>query len=185
MTRRDYLKHYDLERYLLEEVSPRFRAVGYLSAFDFFCIVIWKSNRAKTYVARRLLSRGHPTLDEAVRELTESLHSASSDEERLRLLIEEWGFLLPMASAILTMLYPEAFTVYDIRACDELGDFHELANKTAFGTIWRGYASFVEAVRAAAPSELGLRDQDRYLWAKNFVDQLESDVQSNFGLASH
>ncbi len=90
MTRRDYLKHYDLERYLLEEVSPRFWEMGYLPAFDFFCIVIWKSNRAKGYVARRLLSRGHPTLDDAVRELTESLHSAATAKERLDVYLMGW-----------------------------------------------------------------------------------------------
>jgi hypothetical protein len=28
-----------------------------------------------------------------------------------------------MASAILTVLYPESCTVYDVRVCDVLGDF--------------------------------------------------------------
>lgn len=183
MSTGDYLKFYDLERYLLTEVSPSFREAGHLSTFDFFCIIIWKSNRAKGYVAKRLLGRGHQTLKRAVRELTERLHGASTDEARLRVLIEDWGFRLPMASAVLAMLYPEAFTVYDVRACDELGGFHDLANKTAFGSIWRGYTSFVEAVRAATPTGLGLRDKDRYLWAKNFVGQLEGELQRDFGLS--
>ncbi len=39
-------------------------------------------------------------------------------------------------------------------------------------------------VRAAAPSQLSLRDQDRYLWAKNFVDQLEDEIQRSFELPS-
>jgi len=41
---------------------------------------------------------------------------------------------------------------------------------------------FVEAVRAAAPRELCLRDQDRFLWARSFADQLKRDVQNNFGV---
>jgi len=34
----DYLKLYDDENYLLEEVSRRFSEHGYLEAFDFFAL---------------------------------------------------------------------------------------------------------------------------------------------------
>lgn len=50
-----YLDYYYLEQYLFDVVSARFQTVGTLSAFDFFCIVIWKANRAKSKVAKRLL----------------------------------------------------------------------------------------------------------------------------------
>lgn len=43
----DYLKYYNLERYLFEEVTKKFKEEGQLGAFDFFCIVMWKANRAK------------------------------------------------------------------------------------------------------------------------------------------
>ncbi len=52
----DYLKYYDLERYLFEDVSKRFRKQGSMSAFDFFSIVVWKANRAKSQIARKLLT---------------------------------------------------------------------------------------------------------------------------------
>ena len=102
----DYRKFYDLENYLFEEVSRRFSEHGYLKAFDFFCIVIWKANRSKSKIAKRLLSKGHPDLDSAVVALTKSLANAADDKARMKILIVDWGFLLPMASAILTVLYP-------------------------------------------------------------------------------
>jgi hypothetical protein len=66
MMETDYRKLYDLENYLFEEVSRHFSELGYLHAFDFFCIVIWKANRSKSKIAKRLLSRGHPNLESAV-----------------------------------------------------------------------------------------------------------------------
>ena len=50
-----FVEHYHQERYLFDVVSPRFQREHELSAFDFFCIVIWKANRAKSKIAKRLL----------------------------------------------------------------------------------------------------------------------------------
>lgn len=59
MSEPDYATYYDLEGYLFSEVSGRFQRDRRLSAFDFFCVVIWKANRSKSKVARRLLAHGH------------------------------------------------------------------------------------------------------------------------------
>ena len=85
-----------------------------------------------------------------------------------------------MATAILTVLYPEEFTVYDVRACDALGDFHNIRNRTNPVRIWEGYKEFREAVRKETPSYLSLRDKDRWLWAKAVVEQMESDLRNGF-----
>lgn len=53
----EYLKLYNLEKYLFEDVRHKFLADRKLSAFDFFCIVICKANRAKSKVALRLLGQ--------------------------------------------------------------------------------------------------------------------------------
>ena len=58
-TEEDFARYYDLESYLFEEVSPRFQETKTISKFDFFCIVIWKANRAKTKIAHRLLLGGN------------------------------------------------------------------------------------------------------------------------------
>ncbi len=130
----NYLDIYNLETYLFETVRSRFNDQGHLSAFDFFCIMIWKANRAKSKVAKKLLAKGYDTLDGAVYDLTQGLSNLSSPEDRLRYLWDwgGWEFYLPMASAILTVLYPDDFTVYDVRVCTSLGGFSDLANISKF-----------------------------------------------------
>jgi hypothetical protein len=180
MMETDYRKFYDLENYLFEEVSRRFSEHGYLNALDFFCIVIWKANRSKSKIAKRLLSKGHPDFEPAVVSLTKSLANAEGDKTRMKILIEDWGFRLPMASAILTVLYPMSFTIYDVRVCDVLKRFHNLPNKTNFDSLWNGYEKFIAAVNEAGPSEYSLRDKDRWSWGKSFSQQLEQDIDEKF-----
>ena len=62
----------NLEGYLLGQVQANFHRVGFRSAPEFFCIVIWKANRAKSKIARKVLREsGCINLEEAVRKLTE------------------------------------------------------------------------------------------------------------------
>jgi hypothetical protein len=178
------LQLYYLERYLFDTVGPKFRKVGHLTAFDFFCIVIWKANRAKSRIAQRLLEKDpkrRKRLDPIVVELTASIHSCTSGGDRLRLLFEIWGFRLPMASAILTVLYPDEFTVYDERVGRQISEVHKkLANKTNMSAVWQGYREFVIAVKDAVPGDLSLRDKDRVLWGLSFCDDLNADIESCF-----
>lgn len=178
----DYLQQYDTETYIFDVVQKRFADQGFINAYDFFCIIIWKANRAKTNIAARLLKHSQfKSLDEAVYALTSGISKQSSSKERLQYLLEEWGFLLPMASAILTVLYPEEFTVYDVRVCDELGDFHKLNNLSKFEIIWNGYLTYKQRLEEMTPDGLSLRDRDRYLWGKSFSKQLENDIKNRFG----
>jgi hypothetical protein len=177
---RDFLRLYHLEAYLFGEVTKRFQKDAALSAFDFFCIVIWKANRAKSKVAARMRAKGHANLAAAVDALLRSVGSAPDNRARLRIVVEEWGFRLPMASAILTVLYPEDFTVYDVRVCDILGDFKDAQYRTQFDALWRRYSEYIDAVRAAVPSQAALRDKDRHLWRRSFAEQLERDVAAEF-----
>ncbi|HYX71330.1 MAG TPA: hypothetical protein VE732_01045 [Nitrososphaera sp.] len=69
----DYLKYFDRERYLFEDVHQRFHAEHSLGAFDFFSIIIWKANRAKSKIALKLLAKdpeGRRDLDAICRTLT-------------------------------------------------------------------------------------------------------------------
>ena len=179
----DYLRYYDLERYLFEEVNRRFHRDHYLSVFDFFSIVIWKANRAKSNIARKLL-RKDPSqpkdLDAIVHTLTTSLYEAADHKERLRILMKDWGFALPMASAILTVCWPDAFTVYDYRVRERLTDFPELNNLTTFDKIWEGYQKYKDAVQESVDFPLSLRDKDRYLWGESAAAQLEYDIRQLF-----
>ena len=175
----DYRQYYNLESYLFDTVQLRFAQEGQLSAADFFCIVIWKANRAKSKIAERLLKKyGNP--ETAVQSLTSGISQQQNAEDRLRYLMKEGGFHLPMASAILSILYPNDFTIYDVRVCGILGEFHNLGNRANFKNLWHEYQAFKRAVEEAAPSELNLRDKDRYLWGKSFYEQLMKDVENEF-----
>jgi hypothetical protein len=176
----DYRQLYNLEAYLLDTVRIRFQRDRKLSAFDFFCIVIWKANRSKSKIAAGLLRRGYKTLDAAVEALTRGLAKTSSPKERLRYLIIEWKLRLPMATAALTILYPDDFTVYDGRVCGVLGGYKSLANRTNFENLWLGYQDFKAAVEKAVPDARDLRDKDRYLWGKSFALQLKEDIEAGF-----
>jgi hypothetical protein len=174
----DFRKYYNLESYLFDAVRHRFAEQGYLNAFDFFCIVIWKANRAKSKIARKL-QNVCADLEMAVSALTYGLTRQPDAKDRLHFLCQA-GFDLPMASSILTVLYPDEFTVYDQRVCGVLGDFHKLKDITDFEKLWDGYQKFKRSVEGAAPSELILRDKDRYLWGKSFYDQLTNDIKRGF-----
>ena len=125
----DYRSFYHLESYLERTVKARFERDGELSAFGFFCIVIWKANRAKTKVATRLLRATSNDLDGAARELTRAIAAAPTKRRKMEVLVKEWKFRLPMASAILSVLYPKDFTVYDVRVCNVLGGFRSLRTR--------------------------------------------------------
>jgi hypothetical protein len=182
MNHTDYLKYYHLEEYLFNDVSNRFRTDGYIRAFDFFCIVIWKANRAKSKIADRLLAQGHKDLDSAVRTLTSAIYSAKEPKGRLQIIMDKdkWKFRLPMASAVLTVLYPDEFTIYDVRVCEALNAFKDLQNKTQFEDVWNGYEEFVKRVKSAAGEQPKLRNKDRLLWGKSFAEQLEKDIENKF-----
>jgi hypothetical protein len=180
----DPTRYYDLEGYVFDVVHHRFHEDGSIGAFDFFSIVIWKANRAKSTIARRLLQRDRLhrlQLEPIVRDITKALFAASGARERLQVLVEDWGFRLPMASAILSVFWPDELSVYDVRVCEQLQGFHGLQNRTDFSSLWSGYQEYIAAVQQAVPSTLSLRDKDRYLWASSVAEQLQRDIAVNFG----
>lgn len=175
------LRYYHLEEYLFEDVRSRFHVDGAISAFDFFSIIIWKANRSKSRVAARLLAKcpEETSLDAVVHKLTSSLFVARDHRERLRILLEEWGLRLPIASAVLAVLWPDYFTVYDARVCSELNGYHDLADLPSFDSIWSSYQDYRASV-LAIPDGISLRDKDRYLWGRSSARQLENDIEQRF-----
>src|ERR1700678_4459765 len=111
----NFLRYYDLEQYLFGDVHEKFHRDHEIDAFDLFSIIIWKAQRAKSTLARRLAKvpavirececSAKPRLEVAASLFTRALFEARSPEERLRIAMQDWGFYLPMASAILTVLW--------------------------------------------------------------------------------
>jgi hypothetical protein len=98
----------------------------------------------------------------------------------MRVLIRNWGLRLPMASAILAVLYPSSFTVYDERVCDAINDFHDAKQLTNFDRLWDRYEEFLEKVNEVRRRDWTLRDADRFLWGQSFRLQLQRDLTSGF-----
>lgn len=181
----DYRQFYDLESYLFNVVRERFQAQGWLGAFDFFCIVIWKANRAKTNIAKRLRKEIDTDLETACRKLTGNIAQRPDAKEKLHYLLTDAGFYLPMATAILTVLYPEDYTIYDFRVCESIKalkctDYSKLGRGSRFDKVWTGYQGFIESVRTNTPANLSFREKDQYLWGKSFKEQLEEDIKKGF-----
>lgn len=176
----DYRKYYHLERYLFDEVTKSFETNNNLSAYEFFRIVIWKANRAKSKVADRLLSHGYSDLNQAVSALIGNIAKAQDEKAKLKVLVSDWGFRLPMASAILTVLYPNTFTVYDVRVCEVPGNYRSAQYRTNFNTLWSEYQGYIAAVKNAVSDIYDLREKDRWLWGQSFSDQLQDDIKINF-----
>lgn len=172
----DYSKFYHLERYLFTEVGPRFAKTGDISPADFYMIIIWKANRAKTRVRDRLHAQ-EGSFAAAVKAIAASLHASAEPMRKLEVLMKEWHFRLPMATAILTVLYPTNFSIYDIRVCEQLGAFKELAGRRFSDGLWYDYLRFLHAVNAAAPDGISLRDKDRYLWGRSFYEGVTRDLR--------
>jgi len=174
----DPLKYYDLERYLLEEVQPRFHKDGSIGAFDFFSIIIWKANRSKSKIAGKLKSvSNEQDLEEICTKLSKSISTAMGKKEKMRILMIDWRFRLPMASAVLTILYPNDFSVYDYRVAGQVGKIIPAAG--SFDKIWEDYSDFVQMVGQKAIG-LTLRDRDRYLFGKSRIEDLEQDIRQGF-----
>jgi hypothetical protein len=179
-----FMNYYNLNDYLFQVINKRFHENGSLDAADFFCIVIWKANRVKSIIASRLL-KIFKTLDDASRTITSHLHNENiSDYDRFQYLLG-LGFRLPMLSAILTVLFPERFLVYDYRICShpEFYEFKKLENPSKDPQAdWKLYQSYIHTVIINTPSWMSLRQKDQYLWGKSFALQLKNDVDNNFGI---
>ena len=172
----DYRKYYHLERYLFENVGPGFAETGKVSPTDFYLIIVWKANRAKSRIRKRL-DKQKGGFSAAVSTIAERLRATPGARERLEILMKDWGFRLPMATAILTVLYPTNFSVYDVRVSQQLKDFHKLGQWGFSDRLWKEYQGYLRAVTSAAPKKLSLRDKDRYLWGRSFFEGVENDLR--------
>jgi len=174
----NYEKFYDLENYLFKDITNFFHLNGYLTGFQFYLILIWKAVRAKSFNARKILNKEKSkTFDEGVKILTHKIYEAKSNLDKIKILFN-WEFRIATASAILTVLYPKIFTIYDYRVLEyeELKIFKSLSNEAksekAKEKKAKNYLEFIEAVKKL---KLGkdihsLRSKDGYLWGRSLYN---------------
>src|SRR5579875_77992 len=137
------------EQVLLTMVGPEAKSTGYLTKDQLVDIARWKSQRATSRIAAN--SPGE------VEAFTRLAFEAPA-YLRHRVLCCLSGVRIPMASAILTVVFPDTYTVYDVRATNTL--------QAAGYTQTDGYWSYVDLCQGIA-TKIGtdLRTLDRALWA--------------------
>jgi len=152
--------YFDLDSYLFERVTKRFAQRHTLNAFDFYAIITWKSNRSKTGVQKGMRrKRLHPT------RLMSKLSALQDDREKMQLLDSVPGIDIAIASAILTVCYPDRFTVLDYRAWETLHAFGKVPQQR-IPTGVNGYFNLYlpACLSLASETKMSLRELDRTLW---------------------
>ena len=150
----------ELERAAFE-AGAAIRSVqnGDYSLSNLEAIVRWKSHR----VVPHLCKNHKEKIDAAI---TVAASPGSSTRDALEALVELRGVGIPVASAILTAIFPERYTVLDFRALEALGYLQQDV---------RFYEEYLEFCRRSAdsgkvkpqdelPAPTALRALDRALW---------------------
>ena len=160
-----YRKYYFLENYLFTDINKNFQKHGYLTPEEFFAIVIWKSNRAKTNVCK-----GIKKSKKTIREITSEIFKIKMPEQKLEIITSIPNIGIPIGSAILTVCYPDDFTVADYRACEAIKSFSgEINGNPTIKTS--AYFEYLEKCKKLAHKyNFSLRDFDRILWGKDFYE---------------
>jgi hypothetical protein len=174
----EYQKFTRLGEYLIKEVGPRFRKFGKIQPVDLFLIFIWKANRAKTKMRDKLKSnpKAKGSFRRATYQIAAGLRNANDSRDRLAILMRDWKFNLPMASAVLTVLYPNEFTIYDTLVCKELRVVYRPGRRFS-EKCWADYQYYKELVCKNTPRKLRLREKDRYLRGKSIREKAERDAR--------
>ena len=161
---------YDETRRIIDYFSSikKDRKPLYLDSNDFEMILRWKL--AQQYKRQSELRKGNT--DKIIRKVTSVALNISHEEEdyeidlRLNLLMSLRGVGLPVASAILTLVYPDKYAVIDFRGWNQL--FGE--KKQSF-TI-SDYKKYLREIRKLA-GELGWTPQevDLAIWEYDRVSE--------------
>jgi len=161
----EYLKYYWLEKYLEDEVKPFFDRKHYITAEQFFAIIIWKRNASKTKI-REGIEKSHKTIFE----ITSEIYRAESLEGKMKILIAIDGISYSFASAILTILYPELFTISDYRVSRSLKEQFNINAPETISTKTEYFAYLNACKKLSEKNRLSLRDCDRALWGRDFYE---------------
>jgi thermostable 8-oxoguanine DNA glycosylase len=101
------------------------------------------------------------------------VYYAKTQKEQIEILDKIKGIGLPIASAILTVCYPEKFTILDYRVWNILLKDKKVGNKNPPNTIF-GYLNYVNICKKYSRKlKLSLRDFDRAMWGRSFYESLK------------
>jgi len=151
-------------------VYNKFHKDGELTPSDFFAIVFWKRKPSGVKIASEWSG---PSIEE----ITKEFYNAKTREEKLDKLRSIKGVGIAIASAILSVCYPEEFTILDYRALNSLWKKEEqkcsISNlpKKAEKFKYSDYFNYVDICKEVWKSHSSsLREFDRSLWAMDWLE---------------
>lgn len=156
---RDYVsaKEDDRTTALIKQLAPA-RSRGYLRRSELEAVCKWKSPRAIRLV--------RSNSNRAIRSHTRTALGTRSERRRLEQLTGLAGVSVPMASAILMLLYPRRYGVIDIRVWQMLHQFGTVTkNEAGKGFGFKNWFQFLMILRHYS-RKLGVtvRDVERALF---------------------
>ncbi len=146
---------------IIKKVKVEISQIGTISKDTLEEIYNWKAPRAKGYVKWEDFNRYEEVIRNAIQ---------ASRDEKIAILDDLPGIGIPVASTILHFIYPETFSIADIRTVEFLQNSGYLDNSKRFyyfrDTI-QGYCSFCQSISKIVEScpEKSLRQIDKAMFA--------------------
>ena len=148
--------------------------------FELFAIAIFKANRNKGRIKKGIQNGKNSVKKISSIVASINLEDDLSKKEALNQLIEMPGIGIPMASALLSVAYPDNFTIVDYRTIDGLKDFFEIGFPSTLDPRSNidGYFLYIhECRKKSVELKISLRKLDQMLWGYSFFKDLEKYVK--------
>ncbi len=156
------IEEYDVEKIIFTEIGPRARKNQFLNFDDFYKICMWKSRRQKNRYLKNKTK---------VEEISRKAFLTSDEAERVELLRSLDGVGIPTASAILTIVSPESYSIIDIRCIETLNHLGYKIKNVMKVNNWLKYLEIMRSL--AKENNVTPRDLDKALFAlhKRILDE--------------
>lgn len=151
-----YIDLYDTEKYLFRVIGPSVKERGYLSFDDFYEICMWKSTRQKQrYIENK----------NSIKKISERALAEKDEVRKIKIFRDELkGVGIPMASAILTVVFPEKYAIIDVRCLEILKErFNSEIGKSISIKTWLKYLDIMR--KLANENNITPRELDMALFA--------------------
>lgn len=162
-----YLDLYNQEEYLFNFIGPKIKKRGFINFQEFFKICMWKSVRQKNNYRKN---------EQTIKKITKNAFKESDERKKMEKLCELKGVGIPMASAMLTVVFPDKYAVIDIRCIEMLNKLNQNIKKHISLNVWLEYLKIIRSL--AADNNLTPREIDKILFAMH-KESLDSDNYKN------
>jgi thermostable 8-oxoguanine DNA glycosylase len=180
LTREEFengLNEYDLEQRVFPAIAKRIEAGEELDNRDVLQILKWKLGRVTNANAKTVSAENLNQINEAIKVAKKPECGA----EALEALDRIPGIGLATATAILTICYPEKFTILDWRALEMLQEATRVsADDWTASTYMKEYLPRVREQQALWACTL--RDADRALWGLSVRKRITEVLDATAGL---